>query len=95
MGVDGCDELKEYNTKAVHVAFRCEVVCGYIHGIYVSVCTFKARVAAIKMLFLRQPKISNLLKEFCMNTQFLEYITHTCIWYERCLCPIYFSDINN
>lgn len=52
MWVDGSDELKNYYTKTVNVTLHCELARGNVCWIHVAICTFKARITAIKDLFL-------------------------------------------
>lgn len=51
MWVDCCNEFKDDNTKTIDVTLHGELVCGYIHRVYVAICTFQARVAVIEDLF--------------------------------------------
>lgn len=50
--VDGCNELKDDDTKTVDVTLHCELVCGNVFWVHVAICTFKARIPAIEDLLL-------------------------------------------
>ena len=52
VGMDSCDELEYDNTKTVDIALHREIVCGYVHWVYVAISTFKPRISTIKYFFL-------------------------------------------
>jgi hypothetical protein len=52
MWVDGCNKFEDDNNKTVDVTLHGELVCGYVHWIYVAICTFQARGVLIEDLFI-------------------------------------------
>lgn len=79
--MDSCDELEYYNTEAIDVTFHGESVCGYVHWVYVAICTFEARIPAIIYFFLRQSEIGNL--DTKKNAQLNLLLTHIFPFFSR------------